>query len=137
MKCEDYHAKKKKGWILKLVLKKEFDRVDWEFIEDVWFLKGFDSKWITWIKGCISNPKFSVFVNGRPRGRILVSRGIRQGDPIFPFLFLLVSEVLSAFVVAVFSFSFSFFLLRMVSLKASKWGKTRSISPFFSLLTTL
>ena len=44
--------------------------------------------------GCLKNPKYSVFINGKPRGRITASRGIRQGDPLSPFLFLLVSEVL-------------------------------------------
>lgn len=45
--------------------------------------------------GCVFNPKFSEFINGRPKGRIQASRGIRQGDPFSPFLFLLVNEVLS------------------------------------------
>ena len=48
--------------------------------------------------GCLKNPKFSIFINGKPRGRIIASRGIRQGDPISPFLFLLVSEVLVAII---------------------------------------
>ena len=48
--------------------------------------------------GCLSNPKFSIFIDGRSRGRITVSRGICQGDPLSPFLFLLISEVLGAII---------------------------------------
>lgn len=91
---EDYRAKRKKGWILKLDLEKAFDRVNWNFLEKNLSLKKFSSKWISWIMGCLKNPKYSVFINGKPRGRITASRGIRQGDPLSPFLFLLVSEVL-------------------------------------------
>ena len=84
---EEYRAKKKKGWILKLDMEKAFDRVDWQFLEKVLRGKNFNQKWITWIMGCITKPKYSVFINGRPRERILASRGIRQGDPLSPFLF--------------------------------------------------
>ena len=52
--------------------------------------------------GCISNPKFSIFINGRSRGRILATRVIRQGDPLSPFLFLLVSEVLNALIARIY-----------------------------------
>lgn len=48
--------------------------------------------------GCVKNPKYSVFINGRPRGRILASTGIQKGDPLSLFLFLLISEVLSSFI---------------------------------------
>lgn len=90
--------KKKKGWIVKLELGKAFDRVDWGFLEKVLILKKFCSKWTAWMMGCLSNPKFSIFINGSPRGYITASRGIRQGDPLSSFLFLLVSEVLAAII---------------------------------------
>ena len=67
---EDYRIRKKKGWIIKLDLEKAFDRVDWAFLGKVMCEKNFTESWILWIMGCINNPKYSVFINGRPRGRI-------------------------------------------------------------------
>lgn len=50
---EEYRAKKKKGWLLKLDLEKAFDMVDWVFLEKVMKQKFFDGRWITWIMGCV------------------------------------------------------------------------------------
>lgn len=82
---EDCCAKKKKGWILKLDLEKIFDRVDWTFLERTLTLMESHPEWVIWIMGCITSPKFPVFINGRPRERIPTTRGIRQGDPYHPF----------------------------------------------------
>lgn len=75
-------------------MEKAFDRVDWDVLERILQFMGFHPKWIEWINRCVHNPKFSVYINGRPRGRIFASRGIRQGDPLSPF-FLIISEVLN------------------------------------------
>ena len=48
--------------------------------------------------GCFKCPRISVFIHGRSKGRVIASKGIRQGDPILPFPFLLVSEVLGALI---------------------------------------
>ena len=47
-------------------LEKAIDRVDWEFLKKVLLCKNFDRRWISWIMGCIKDPRFSVFINGRP-----------------------------------------------------------------------
>lgn len=59
---------------------------------------GFGKRRRRWIRGCLSSSNFSIMVNGRPRGNFNASRGIRQGDPSSPFLFVLVADVLNRLV---------------------------------------
>ena len=55
----------------------------------------FHSKWIGWIYECVSFVSFSIIVNGEPRGHIVPTKGLRQGDHLSTYLFLLVSEGLN------------------------------------------
>ena len=59
---------------------------------------GFGAKWRDWIWSCISTTKFSVLVNGEPAEFFSSSKGLQQGDPISPYLFVMGMEVLSALI---------------------------------------
>ncbi|XP_060969805.1 secreted RxLR effector protein 78-like [Cannabis sativa] len=107
---EDYRCKGKSGLVLKIDFEKAYDRVDWNFLDLVLCKKGFGVTWRKWINKCLSSTSFSVFINGRPRGKFSCSRGLRQGDPLSPFMFTLVADVLGRMVVkAVSSGNFSGF----------------------------
>jgi hypothetical protein len=83
------------GVICKLDLEKAYDHVNWAFLSYLLRRCGFPEKWRQWIYFCISSVRFSILVNGSPCGFFKSSRGIRQGDPLSPMLFVIVMEALS------------------------------------------
>ena len=83
------------GVICKLDLEKAYDHVNWLFLSYLLRRCGFPEEWRQWIYFCISSVRFSILVNGSPCGFFKSSRGIRQGDPLSPMLFVIVMEALS------------------------------------------
>ncbi|XP_026378390.1 uncharacterized protein LOC113272807 [Papaver somniferum] len=85
----------KPGLLCKVDFEKAFDHVNWNLLDDMFNLMGFGEKWKSWIKCYVEYVIFSVLVNGSATGYFKRNKGIRQGDPILPFLFLLVEEALA------------------------------------------
>ncbi|GJT38915.1 RNA-directed DNA polymerase, eukaryota [Tanacetum coccineum] len=73
---------------------KAYDSVRWDYLDDVLLNFGFGERWRGWIQSCLKSSKGSVIVNGSPTSEFEFQRGLKQGDPLSPFLFILIMESL-------------------------------------------
>jgi exonuclease III len=92
--------------ILKVDFEKAYDSVSWDFLDYMLGRFGFGTKWRAWMKRCVCSGNLSVLVNGSPTEQVNITRGLKQGDPLAPFLFLLVAEGLGSLMTKAVSLCF-------------------------------
>jgi hypothetical protein len=86
---------KRPYFALKIDMMKAYDRVEWDYLHGCLCKLGFAPDWITVVMRCVTHVRYAVRVNGELTMPVIPSRGIRQGDPISLYLFLLCTEGLS------------------------------------------
>ncbi|XP_062118795.1 uncharacterized protein LOC133832472 [Humulus lupulus] len=80
---------------IKINLSKAYDTIDWDFLEDLLKALNFPQKFIGWVMSCIRNTSYFLLMNGRVQGKFKGKKGLRQGDPMSPLLFVLIMEYLT------------------------------------------
>lgn len=111
-----------KAMFIKLDMSKAYDRVNQGFLLKILGAFGFSSEWINWVMCCVKTPSFSVLINGESSELFGASRGLRQGDPLSPYLFILMAEGLGRLIKSQVAVGL-----------IHGWNQNNSLSPQFHL----
>jgi hypothetical protein len=111
----DTVKKGQKGLVLKLDYEKAYDRVDWQFLEEMMSIRGFGPKWRGWVMSLVKGGSICIRVNEENSPYFKTGKGLRQGDPLSPLWFNLVVDVFS----------------RMLMKATSKWYITGFLSSLY------
>lgn len=93
--CSWVKKVKDKMLLFKVDFNKAFDTVNWEYLDHIQMQMGFGERWRGWIQSFLKSLTLSILVNDSPMGEFEMDRGIIQGDPLSPFLFIIAMEGLN------------------------------------------
>lgn len=85
-------SKRQAGMIMQLEIAKYYNKVNQSYIKKVLIASGFDHNWVRWVMALMTSSSFSILLNGSPSEVFIPSSGLKRGDPLSPFLFILMME---------------------------------------------